>query len=115
MPQHLARQLREEGDWYTMMILGLDAYSVFSAVTANTVKVPSDSSLLAHIQYLRELLDRGVLDQLWWVDTRDMWADGLTKGVVDRDALHAAMDGLVSPTQGVHMWKSSMMHRKGSL
>ena len=38
------------------MILALDAYSVFAAVTANTVKVPADSSLFAHIQYLRELI-----------------------------------------------------------
>ncbi len=33
---------------------------------------------------------------LGWVDTRDMHADGLTKGVVDRIALHQIMNGIVA-------------------
>ena len=47
------------------MILVLEAYSVLAAVTATQVKVPADSSFLVHVQYLRELLDRGVLKELW--------------------------------------------------
>ena len=35
---------------------------------------------------MRELLDTKVLEALVWLDTRDMVADGLTKGSVDRDA-----------------------------
>ena len=51
-------------------------------------------SLLSHIQYIRDLLDTKVLEALVWIDTRDMVADGLTKGSVDRDALHKCMAGI---------------------
>ena len=34
-----------------------------------------------------------VLTALAWIDTRDMLADGLTKGAVGRAALHTLMDG----------------------
>ena len=49
------------------------------------------SSLLCHIQYIRELLDKGIIQYLFWIDTRDVIADGLTKGAVDRNALHTLM------------------------
>ena len=45
--------------------------------------------------YLRELLDYGVLEALVWLDTRDMTSDGLTKGAVDRKALHDLMEGSI--------------------
>ena len=48
------------------------------------VKPPTEKSMLTHVQYLRELLDTKVLASLSWCDTRDMLADGLTKGKVDR-------------------------------
>ena len=67
--------------------------SVYSAVTATYIKHPAEKSLLSHVQFLRELLDSHVLGALMWVDTRDMVSDGLTKGAVDRDALHKVMDG----------------------
>ena len=35
----------------------------------------------------REWLDLGVVRRLWWCDTDDMLADGMTKGAVDRDAI----------------------------
>ena len=88
------------------MILVLYAYSVFSAATAGQIKVPADSSLLAHVQYIRELLDNYVLKELWWADTRDMIADGLTKGSVDRAALDKAMEGAIQILHTVHSWKS---------
>ncbi len=57
-----------------------------------------------HIQYIRELLDNGVLLALLWTDTRDMLGDGMTKGVVDRSGLHAVMDGQVAVDREVRMW-----------
>ena len=42
---------------------------------------------------MRELIERGVLHAIVWLDTRCMLADGLTKGSVDRKELHAGMDG----------------------
>ena len=102
-----AKRLREEGGWANPMILVVDAYSVFSAVTANVLKVPADSSLLAHVQYLRELLERLILYALWWCDTRDMYADGCTKGQIERDKLHELMRGTIVLTkQIVHSWST---------
>ena len=59
-----ARQLRETGGWRVSMILGIDAMSVFAAVTASQLKIPAEKGLWSHVQYLRELLDTGVLNGL---------------------------------------------------
>ena len=82
-----ARQLREEAKWSVRMALTIDAYSVFSAITAQHVKEPAEKALWNYVQYVRELLDEGILEILTWSDTRDMTADGLTKGTVDRNVL----------------------------
>ena len=33
-------------------------------------------------------MTHGIIRELWWVDTRDMVADGFTKGGIDRTLLH---------------------------
>ena len=81
-----ARNQRNTGNFKTPMVLYIDAMSVFAAVTAVFVKTPAEKSLLCHVQFLRELLDHGVLAAIVWLDTRDMFSDGLTKGAVPRDA-----------------------------
>jgi len=72
------------------MDAGVDAKSVFDSVTAETVRTPADRHLLLHALAVREFLDDGRLRRLYWLDTVDMMADGLTKGAVDRAALIAA-------------------------
>ena len=78
---------------YLPTALYVDAKSVYAAVSATFIKQPAEKSLLFHIQYMRELLDKHMIRYLLWVDTRDMAADGLTKGAVARDALHEIMAG----------------------
>ena len=75
-----ARDRRMEGG-YLPTALYLDAKSVYAAVTATFIKQPAEKSLLCHMQYLRELLAKKVVDKLVWLDTRDMGADGLSKAV----------------------------------
>ena len=75
------------------IVVVVDADSVYTSVTAQQIKAPAERSLLIHLQWLRELLDRGTLHTLAWCDTRDMIADALTKGSVDRMRVHAAMGG----------------------
>ena len=58
----------------------IDAKSVFSAVEAKETKVPAGCSLLSPIQCVRELIDEQRLSKLYWIGTRDMLPDGLTKG-----------------------------------
>ena len=99
-----ARQLRETGRWDVHLVVAGDAKSVFAAVTARHVKQPSDKSLWIHVQYLRELLDRRAISSLWWLDTRDMVADGLTKGAVDRKALDEIMNGLQTIQHPSEAW-----------
>ncbi len=86
--------------------LYVDAMSVYAAVTATFVKIPAEKSLLSHIQYLRELLDTRVLEALVWIDTRDMVADGLTKGAVDRTALHECMSGAWALQHDAKIWRT---------
>ena len=71
----------------------VDAQSVFSGITAEQVRIPAERHTLYHAQWIRELLDRGILKRLWWIDTRDCCADGLTKGAVLRDALRYVARG----------------------
>ena len=103
-----ARELREFGGWKVRMVLAVDAYSVFAAATAHQIKIPAEKSLVSHVQFLRELLDRGVLHRLWWLDTRDMAADGLTKGSIDRMAVHSIMDGVMMLQQKSQTWRSPL-------
>ena len=73
--------------------LALDSMGVVTAVTAPRPKPPAEHSLLPHVLWLRDLLCSGQLKALSWEDTRDMVADGLTKGSVDRGSLQAAAGG----------------------
>ena len=68
----------------------LDALSVYEAVVASDCCEPAESSLKIHLLSARERLQQGVISRLHWNDTRDMLADGLTKGGIDRKSLHEA-------------------------
>ena len=86
------------------MALYVDAQSVFVAITSTYIKIPADNGVLSHIQYARELLDTRVLQWLFWVDTRDMCADGLTKGSISREAIHDIMEGQLNLLKGTQGW-----------
>ena len=99
-----ARLLREVGGYAMPFVLIIDAMSVYSAAIATNIKIPFDKSLLSHVQFLRECLDRGILKAIIWQDTRDMLADGLTKGAVERTLLHAIMDGRTITQHASKTW-----------
>ena len=90
------------------IVVVVDADSVFTSVTAQQVKAPAERSLLIHLQWVRELLDRHVLHSLAWCDTRDMVSDALTKGCVDRARVHAAMDGKIVVEFPAKTWRSKV-------
>ena len=71
-----------------------DARSVYSGITASVVKMPVERHTLYHAQWIRELLNQHVLDGLWWIDTRDCCADGMTKGACDRGPILKVMHGI---------------------
>ncbi|MFM7983436.1 MAG: hypothetical protein ACKPKO_29340, partial [Candidatus Fonsibacter sp.] len=80
--------------------------SVFAAVTASSIKIPADNGMLSYVQHLRELLDSRVLTAIAWVDTRDMVADGATKGSVDRSQLHCCMNGESTLAHELKLWQA---------
>ncbi len=83
-----AKQLLEQqGQAGIPMDAGVDAKSVFDSLTADVVKTPNDKQLLLHAKAMREFLEDGQVDRLFWFGTEDMLPDGLTKGCVDREPL----------------------------
>ena len=76
------------------LMLCIDDMSVFSAVNCDHLKLPAERSLLIQLLWLQEQIKRNVL-RLVWLDTRDMVADGMTKGSIDRLRIHMLMGALL--------------------
>ena len=53
---------------------------------------------------LREQLEFRILQAIVWIETRDMGADGLTKGTVPRDLIRAHMKGEVCLLHPSETW-----------
>ena len=84
-----AVQLLKKQQFAIPLDAGVDARSVFDSVTAQTVKTPADKQLMLHARALRELLEEGTVDILYWFGIEDMLPDGMTKGSIDRKPLLA--------------------------
>ena len=76
---------------FTRLII--DAKSVFESVRVQTFKPPSENVIAGHCFWLRELCERKLIQHFTWADTRDMLADALTKGTVERNSIEHAMNG----------------------
>jgi len=87
------KQLREQGGLRIDVTLTVDAESVFKSLTGKDLKAPSEKTLLGHVSWLREMLQLGLISRAQWCDTRDMTADGHTKGCIDRHLLLELMSG----------------------
>ena len=86
--------------------INIDAMSVLTALEAVNLRQPSEKSFLAHLAWLQDKIKTGTITWLRWVDTRDMYADGLTKGSVRRDRLRELATGRMSrahETKKLHM------------
>lgn len=69
--------------------LCVDPRAEYDAVAATDACAPA-SSLKLHLISVRDRMIHVAIGALYWVDTRDMPADGLTKGGIDRTLLHGA-------------------------
>ena len=95
-PERL-RKIRDDG-WTNPSVwthVTIDAKSVYESLKAKIFKPPVENSLSGHVLWLREMHTKGLIQDIVWTDTRDMYADGLTKGVIKRDALFELMTGIV--------------------
>ena len=88
------RRLREAGGYAMPLHMYTDSYSIFSYLKAQHLKFPAEKGTYFHLAYLRELLEAGIVRSINWCDTRDMVADGITKGSLDRTALTDVMRGV---------------------
>ena len=68
-----------------------DCASVYEAIKAAELTTPTEASLKLHLLSLCNRMEGDVLRALYWVDTRNMLADGLTKGECSRTILRRAM------------------------
>ena len=71
----------------------IDAKAVFDALASDPVRPPTERNLLIHLLSCKDMLIRGMLCRLFWIDTEDMLTDGMTKGAVQRTALIAVSTG----------------------
>ena len=73
----------------------LGRQSVFDSITAADLKAPSEASLINILGQMREHMACRRIRTLFWIDTRDMLADGLNKGAISRKPLmQALMQGI---------------------
>ena len=82
----------EEGLLQPSVDAVVDAKAVFDAVAAADACTPMECSLKLHLLSLRDKLMQNILRRLYWADTRDMVADGMTKGGVHRKLLVAVSE-----------------------
>jgi len=80
-------QVQERGGYVYELHACIDAKSVFDICANPSDPHPADEHLTVHVLKVKEWLQRAVLRVLWWIDTRDMLADGLTKGKCLRDGI----------------------------
>ena len=83
----------ENGRLYPPIDIFVDARSVSDAISASDVCTPQEASLRLHLIAVRDRLTRGLIRSISWTDTRDMVADALTKGGVDRALIMQVMNG----------------------
>ena len=75
------------------MTLTTDAESCYKSCSSADFKIPTEKTLAGHVSWIREMLRVGIVSDLQWCDTRDMTADGHTKGTIDRKLLKELMTG----------------------
>ena len=85
-------KMQEDGLLEPAIQIATDARAVFDAIAATDSCEPAESSLKLHLLSIRDRITRQVVQSCYWVDTRDMLPDGLTKGSVDRAALRAVAE-----------------------
>ena len=64
-----------------------DCRSLFDTLSLEDIKAPSENALVMLLLSVKEGLQTGLISKFYWINTLDMLADGLNKGVVARAAL----------------------------
>ena len=90
-PQHSAPEVMQkvflEAKLKFPLELIIDAKAVYDAIVVPEYNMPTEATLVNHLHSVREQVRDGRVARLWWIDTRDMVADGLNKGGLPRDPI----------------------------
>ena len=84
-------KIENEGGYHYPVEACLDAKSVYDSIVHSDLKTPQEKSLINILGQMREHMSYRRIRRLWWIDTRDMLADGLNKGAISRRALLTAL------------------------
>ena len=84
-------KIEDSGNYHFPIEACLDAKSVYDSIVHADLKTPEEKSLMNILGQMREHMSTTRIKKLWWIDTRDMLADGLNKGAVSRKALLLAL------------------------
>ena len=87
------KAMNDKGNIPLKVTLAIDAESVYKSPTSLELKTPAEKTLRGHVMWIREKLHKGIISEVQWCDTRDMTADGHTKGSVEMRALIDLMQG----------------------
>eukprot|EP00959_Pyramimonas_sp_CCMP1952_P340798 7138314-Pyramimonas_sp.AAC.1 len=69
----------------------IDVESVLKFLSSKDLEKPAECTFLGDISWIRQKMERGIVHSIQWCDTRDMSADGHTKGSIDREMLLQVM------------------------
>jgi hypothetical protein len=105
------KNFREIGGLRMKVVLTLDAESVYKSLTSRDLKVPTERTLLGHVSWVREMLKLKLIEAIQWCDTRDMTADGHTKGSIERNLL---LDLMIGKQKYQHEVKRYSPYRAGN-
>jgi hypothetical protein len=83
----MLRGMEESGEFPIAIEACIDCKSIYDALATEDTKTPSEASLIMILLQCKESLRSGLIRKIWWIDTRDMAADALNKGLVARSAL----------------------------
>ena len=84
-------KIENDGGYYYPIEVCLDATSVYDSIVHADLKTPQEKSLINILGQMCEHMSYRRIRRLWWIDTRDMLADGLNKGAISRRALLIAL------------------------
>ena len=80
--------LAERGKMCPPFDICVDARAVYDVISASDACEPAECSMKLHLISVRDRMAHGLVRKFHWVDTRDMLADGPTKGGIDWLLLH---------------------------
>eukprot|EP00959_Pyramimonas_sp_CCMP1952_P203887 4263970-Pyramimonas_sp.AAC.1 len=64
--------------------LTIDAEYVLNSLSSKYLHKTTGCTLSGHINWIRMMVERGIVHMIQWCDTHDMTADGHIKGSIDR-------------------------------